>query len=540
MAKKEQPTISEDEYVDIQPKKKKKKHTGLKMFLIILLIIIVAPIATLYILFYDPGAKEVQKIEDFNAQVSNIVMGKVVDSFQNTATEAKASLPLDESFFDNLLLANLTSLIPEQFQKYVNSYVDIDEETKTFTFYIGADAIVFKTRLALRTKLSVSEDGLTYIFGIEDIGIGRIHGLQGFLGNFLNDNTLNDLFKKAKLSIKSDLANSRLTYDKIDVVGDVSAMLGAGSGDDLFSMLLNEFASYGNYDFKVGEDSLNFEIYLDGLAQNSDAIVLPGYTGIPNTEIERIKSTCTSAEFGSKTAEELSSYFSTEIKKLVPEPSPEEDLSKVLSRNVEFGGLPTDFNIPTPGSCFITAKNLNDYLKTQKSLIGFSYLLTSKDTVANKWKVAAIAITNLYCTIVDDTMHFIVTLNFNGYSTYLVVNCHRSDNSTPGIVVLDINGINFGKYTVGDKLRDFFIGELEKAMPTACAMHVTREFGGEPKLVLDYEQTVKDIITSKGGQIGTGPGQFSYEFGECPIIGFDPYDIDNCKMIADFEVTLHN
>jgi len=546
MAKKEKKDMVEVDQPEIELKKPRKKHSVLKAFLIAIIIILVLPIALVYILFFDAGTKEVKIIEDFNTEKVAEIKKSLVKAFDKCKDDEKVSLALDETFFDNTLYSVLTGFIPEQFQNFVNSYVEIDDKQKTFDFYIGADLTVFKTRLVLKTKLS-EQDG-TYIFQISDIAIGRIHSLQAILVNFLSDDMLSGIFDSVGLSIKSDLKNSRLTYSKDELISDAFKLAGFGesSSDDLFTIMLNEFVNYGNINFSIEEEAIKLNILLKQLANNDDVIELTSYQGITNDQIDEIKTYFSTQEAYSKSDEELSTYFQNKIKEKVPTSTADEKLEKVIKDNADFT-MPTIGSTTSDGNAYISAKNLNDFFKTCSSVVGFSFLLSAKDKTANKQLTASIVVNNLYCTIVDDCINFIISINFNGYNTYVVLNCPvNEDNSTNGCLVLDINKINFGQYQVGDKLKNFFIDKLKAALPApsspddACVMKV-EEIAGAPKLVLDFEQTVKQIIESKGGTIGSNPGQLSYEFKNTTGIigGSDPSDILNSLINVDFKVTLN-
>lgn len=235
--------------------KPKKKHKGLIIFLIIFGILIVLPVGFVFGAFFETGTKEVS---DSEVTYENIVS----QSFHNGIKELDEDNPylnftIDESMIDGILMAACDKIGQKQF--IPKMYCEIEDDQ--YTFYVDLQASFFKTRAKIITHLFSEGKGSErqLVFKINSLKIGRLpiplDWVTGILGNFLNDETLDNAFGKSGFHIKSHLSEAKLTYNREQFQEDVGNYVSNLGGDNPFLNIL--LTMFGDEEHEVLKTNYN-------------------------------------------------------------------------------------------------------------------------------------------------------------------------------------------------------------------------------------------------------------------------------------------
>ena len=118
-----------------------RKKGGIGKFLlilfIVLIILIVLPIALVYILLYDSGAKSVKHYDTLTSEtyMKAFASNVVADSLNNTKDTGKINFSLSEDNVNTLLYYALNEKLPSAAKEYVTgAYLDIG--TNKYKFYV--------------------------------------------------------------------------------------------------------------------------------------------------------------------------------------------------------------------------------------------------------------------------------------------------------------------------------------------------------------------------------------------------------------------
>ncbi|MCQ2787246.1 MAG: hypothetical protein MJ199_02470, partial [Bacilli bacterium] len=221
---------------------KKKKHKGLIIFLIIFGILVVFPVGFVFGAFFTTSTKEVS---DTTVHYENIVSESLHEGIKKLDKDnPQLDFTINGDMIDGIMMAacekiNQPDYIPKM-------YCSINEND--YTFYADLQASFFKTRVAIATHLSTEGEGdaRQLVFKINNIKVGRlpipVNWVISILGNFLNDETLNNAFGQSGFHITSDLANARLLYKRETFKEDVGVYLSnLGSDNPFLNVLLSVF-----------------------------------------------------------------------------------------------------------------------------------------------------------------------------------------------------------------------------------------------------------------------------------------------------------
>lgn len=193
---------------------KKKKHTGLIIFLIIFGILVVFPVGFVFGAFFTTSTKEVS---DTTVHYENVVSESFYKGLDGLNKEhPQIDFTINEDMFDGIMMAACDKIGQKQFIPKMYCYIDDND----YTFIVDLQFSFFKTRALLYTNLSSAGEGLeeTMVFKINGVTIGRLpiplNWVTGIMGNFINDEMLNNAFDQSGFHLKSDLANMQLTYNR--------------------------------------------------------------------------------------------------------------------------------------------------------------------------------------------------------------------------------------------------------------------------------------------------------------------------------------
>ena len=218
-----------------------------------LTLLIVAPIAVTAIMAYDDASKKIviQPDADFKT-IGNRV---IVDSLDNSVSKQVMEVNVTENDVDNLLhLAMQQITASNRFIK--KAYVKI--KGTQYKFYVDVQASFYKSRICLTTALTETEDHNAFLFKIKDISIGHISGISGplkmLMDKFVTEESINNVIKNAKLSMVYNKADFTITYQKTDLVKDLSNLTGQNDMG-LYFDIIKTMVEDRIFDFNLESDN---------------------------------------------------------------------------------------------------------------------------------------------------------------------------------------------------------------------------------------------------------------------------------------------
>lgn len=435
---------------------KKKKRKGLIIFLSIILVVIVLPIGLIYGLFYDGNTRNIVKDETFETEQIGETM--VVDSmdFENTNNHV-LSFKLKEDLLNQAFL-KASEQLDEQIKKIVRKvYVDIQEDC--YKFYIDVSVPMFKTRACLITKLSYEEENI--LFHINDVKVGRLGGFDWLIKKFVNDQTMEDLFSSAGLSIKSHLNENYFSYNTTDLVNDLER-LNLTAGDNLYFVMLKEFINDENlisYDF-YSNDALSVNVNLDRLHSND---IYDSHYDL-NLDIFKVQ-TKTEADIMAnpnfdKTDINIKNLFESNFQaEFAATLECEKSIKQIVQEEINASNFTS-----TTGSLNIdiSEEQINDYLKDSE-IIGNTVVFHRQDK--DNYKVNFLTVDNFYVNLYKEETttfaDFVIGLNVTGFETVVGIKTKLTNSSGTRMEfsILD-DGYRFGQLTLKDDLKREFVNYL--------------------------------------------------------------------------------
>lgn len=488
---------------------KKKKHKGLIIFLIIFGILVVLPVGFAFGAFFTTSTKEVS---DTTVHYENIVSESLHEGIKKLDKDnPQLDFTINGDMIDGIMMAacekiNQPDYIPKM-------YCSINEND--YTFYADLQASFFKTRVAIATHLSTEGEGdaRQLVFKINNIKVGRlpipVNWVISILGNFLNDETLNNAFGQSGFHITSDLANARLLYKRETFKEDVGVYLSnLGNDNPFLNVLLSVFGdeSILKTNFKDGvtatfdlkalqmltddktykhkDAPLEFtklDTYKDQIASLLDRHGLEEREGVPNVYTYLLRGYNKSPEATRTYIENLSGELKTAIKGLTEKEINEyqgsvchsgekfevyckdtvENYKDIISWTPE---IPTKVEELTSVSFCLPSDELNSILASKlDGVIGSTTPITFKE--GDLWYCDYVTVDNVYTGFNDlgagvtnperFQFNLYLRLNISGAPVTIVIvtNNIGLENSTSeslGCLKFKIKDIYFGSLKLGD------------------------------------------------------------------------------------------
>ncbi len=258
---------------DITTKKKRKSHKGLIITLVIIFIVIILPISLLYICFYDGGHFANNPKLSLEQTFNNVFSDSLRTS---TDDDSRIDIKLGKDELD-VLLKKAFEQLPEGANNYIPSlYAEMDDDKCVFAAEINVPLFKSKVRLITSIDTLILE---TYpvngkiVFKIEDVKIGRISNLKSIsfsiLKKYVIEDTFNDAFSRAGLSLKMDYQNCEITYNFYSLISDSRKIMNKSSDDDLLFDILEFLISNGELKASSKSNAIHFEVPLNGLTISS-------------------------------------------------------------------------------------------------------------------------------------------------------------------------------------------------------------------------------------------------------------------------------
>lgn len=531
-----------------KPEKPKKKHKGLIIFLVIFGILIVLPVGFAFGAFFETGTKEVSNSE---VTYENIVS----QSFHNGIKELDEDNPylnftIDESMIDGILMAacekiNQPDYIPKM-------YCEIKDDQ--YTFYADLQASFFKTRAKIVTHLfsEVKEGERQLVFKINSIMIGRLpiplDWVTGILGNFLNDETLDNAFGKSGFHIKSHLSEAKLTYNREQFQEDVGNYVSNLGGDNPFLNIL--LTMFGDEEHEVLKTNYN-----NGVTATFDLTQLQLTKGtydeppLQFTELEKHKDKITewlnSGDLKEENAGDmftylvrgdtdksfitgnlktkvenyiktgLDNYNGSKIKKILDAEHFQDYCTKGIQAEFTIDIEPPTYDPPTFS---ISSNDINKYLAcAMTDAVGKTIQITNQNSDGT-WNFDYVLIDNFYTQFIEDNgnpfMNLYLNINISGVPVTARIRTNNititdtnpgeggDDDWALGNLSFDMKDIYFGQIPIDDgSFKDYIIGLLPDS--SDGTQFVFDKQKGNFKINLDKIDAVENAIRQvpKEGEI---------------------------------------
>ena len=459
----------------------------------------VAPIAILYGLLYDPSTKRTDIDESF--AVEKMATRIIVDSLDNTTTRNDIEIAITEKDLDNILDYALNQAGVKN--QYVKKAYCVIKGT-SYKFYVDLDGVVIQSRLKISTTLTESEDKKTFIFEVNDLGIGNINGFASIaktaLNSYIPEGMVDDVFKSAGLSMKFDKKNLKLTYDKADLLVDIGNFMQGGEAD-LFMTVIKTLMEKDLAAFNLESNNfLEVNIDLKPLATNEFVTDDSAHRRIKPEEVstncrDKLVTLLNNHTLDPET-DDLNTVFSFLFKGY----GPLSDQEKAIIDPINFSSVgivnnSTYVPVYESGVDFMTSEEylfekMQDRLMNAKSLLsdskevtllyeddintyiasrdisGFKVILNRK--MDEGYKVNYVLMDNFYSNIYKNSegqvAELVCKLNINGYHTSLTFETEATieNNESLTFTVKD-NGIRYGSIAAKE-LNDQFFDIVSGAM----------------------------------------------------------------------------
>lgn len=452
-------------------KKKKKKFKWYKPLIALLVIGIVlgAPIATLYLCFYD--SKEITVDENKKFDKSTFLKQRVLSSLDETKDNGQINVKVSEDDFNQLLLQGTNTVketIPATKKVLTGASLEATKDNYTFSIY-GHVGKLFKSNVSIKTKMGAEEiDGKECLaFEVEDIKLGRMSAMKVFKQNqfvkkYLNDNLVGSILEGTGFSLKSDIdQNQRIYYPKESIVNDISLFTGDLGSGSLYNALMQEYFHQGMFDVDFNENGFEGGINLVPAHYNDAFVSADKANSVRWNDIKNnVATVLNNTDLGAEYASVLYKYFINGFSKLTEEeqaPLIGFDFSSIGIDDVEnYKGVIIDYdgeeivdgkivrpqvsikaNLASqvdqsncdPGDVIATLdeNELNKTLQSSDS-IGSPYVFANKDE-NGQFKVTTFTVDNMYANIYDNSIKIAVSLSVNGYDTYICMDTHLDSAS---------------------------------------------------------------------------------------------------------------
>lgn len=526
----------EDEEVEY-PKKKKGAWGWIKPLIIlgIITFIVAAPIATIYICFWDGTAKETEKDDSFDGK--NFLQDKLISALDTTKDDGQIAIKVSENDFNQMLLYG-TDEVKKNLPgvaKYLNGADLIagdDEYVWSVNAHLGK---IFKTRARAYTalKTEVINDEECLVFQINDVKMGRVSFYKTFKKNkllklLINDNTANELLKGIGLSIVSDIEeNNRIYYPKSAIGKDLSIFNTEGGETSIYTTLLDEFYHQNMFSLKFDRAGFNGGIDLTSAHDNSEFVSPEKANTVDFIQIRDYVQNVINAGISSDKANLLYKFYIIGYNKLSDEEKAEMeglDLSDPNYGSIAdvhtYEGVIIDYagSETVPGKIVRPQLTVENYVAQQANLSPcdpgdviavleeheLNKTLMSSDVIGTprvfvhslkdgSYKVNTFSINNMYSNIYNNSVKIAVDLSINGYDTYICLDTTLSSSDT-FTMNFNIDKVYYGEMNSSDAFKDQLLNLLFTSFSGDSTIGFDKE---NRRFIVNVASSVTDIKKDK-------------------------------------------
>lgn len=441
----------------------KKKSHGLRIFLIILACVILLPIIFVFIFFFDPTHVEIKRREGIT---TNEIFTEAVSNSFDYVNESETSHKIKLAFTENQL-DEIFSLVNEKMdpgaKQFVSCfYIDIDSANKNYDFIIEAQLAFFKTRMHLYTTLVNEPANEQFKFSINQMVLGRLPVeliAKNIIRNFVKPEQIQDIFKKAGLTVAVNLQDYTIAYKYKDMAQDIAKMVGESEPIKLFAGLFNdmvktdafELDAYSNERISWNFDLTKFhsnETYCDDdylmdlkLDDNRTKIVSMANDEViaPNDSDKVMNYLVRGYDYVSPDIKsyisglgDLTKYGIPDVQAYKPlvniHPKEEEAIEKIVPKRIK-ETIDNNPRIFDDGGELVRLyeTDLNTILKGT-SPIGKTFIFPTKykEGGVTKNKISYATVESVYGNIVNNNLAITIALSINGYPVSFIIPTTRT------------------------------------------------------------------------------------------------------------------
>lgn len=495
----EKEKINENISVSNKKEKKDKKKTSKKKKIIIssiivfLCLVISAPIITIYYLFYDDNHSTFVADDDY--LFDQTLHKSLTKSIEYTRTTELLNFMITEEQLNNILALSMPSM-PD----YVTNFtVDVTDDRYTFMIDITLPIFNFKSKVSVFTK--ITDDNDSFYFHIEDVVVGKIHGLTNILISGIEsmiesekhedvDDVIDDTMDDAGIDVDSDIVDDEgeenkdpeIVYDKDQIILDLKTKALEIIEGALFVDFIQDFYDLGIMRLSLASDNVSLQLETNLKNTNVNPTYIPVNKGsvitTANLDLymtyinDLLKRGVITINEGRYVLNYLiNGYNNYSMPEFTLDFLSSVDLSMYgindyknykganLTTDVVFSDVLTnqlhatlqDINddlsshivIPNSGTlASISETDINSILKTT-SLIGYSYVFSYKEK--DDYYSSYVTFNDIYAEITDNNITFIASMNINGFESKIIINT-LSESFENNTLVLKVDEALMGTY----------------------------------------------------------------------------------------------
>lgn len=490
-------TITTKNGKPVPNKKKKKGLAGWQIALIVLLSIFVGlPLLSagiFYACFYDGNFTGRRGQSGYPTE--KVFKQIILDSFDNTETEHQIRVRLTEDNI-NQVLRNALDGTGDTGGLVNNVYVAIGN-TYDFTMEVNIYNF-FKTKLTIATALTIDDTNIT--FGIADITVGRIHGMNALVNGVLknvSEADFNNAFHNSGIDLTVDFANLRLIYPIESFYNNLSKMLG---NESTYTSMLKEMVT--NKDLRtfypIKDRAIECAINLEAMKLTDEITGISGYhipSGYLTGVINHAKTTVVSIlneglvnesdlnvlvkyymlghdRLSGDEANTIDSYLSSST---IPTASSatiynsglteDDQLKKIAEKQIQ-DQIAED---PFRETVTVTVTNAQiDKMFKESSIIGTSFPFGKMDSDGNS-KVHIMSLSRITSLIKGNNLFVVISVNISGYEIDLALKTtFESSQESYGTVKFSVSDMYLGSVKVNDDTKAALMSLIETSVGAAA------------------------------------------------------------------------
>lgn len=279
-------TVTTKSSTPTKKKKEKKTMAGWKIALIVILSVFVGlpliSVGIFYACFYDGNFTPRRGESGYPTE--KMFKQIMVDSFDDTTTDHEIRVRVTEDNINQVLrnaldgMGDTQGIVNNIYVAIGNTY-DFTMEVNIFNF--------FKTKFTVATALHIDDTNIT--FGIADITVGRIHGMNALVSSALknvSEADINKAFHDSGIDMTVDFTNLRIVYPIENFYANLSKMLGSES---TYSSMFKEMVI--NKDLRtfypIKDRALECAINLEAMKLTDDITGITGYN-VPHGYLDSV------------------------------------------------------------------------------------------------------------------------------------------------------------------------------------------------------------------------------------------------------------
>lgn len=404
------------------------------------------PVGVVALMLFDPTKSNFQPE---NITTEQVFQRQLVRSFKDISTTGKMEFKVNQDTLNQVLYNAMGDVKKQVAEPYASMLGDLYVEinNKDYNFYLPVNAFGFQSRAKVFTVLSGDEDNSTeYVFTIKGANLGNFPAWDIIkMTGVLNSLDLNSTFQNAGLRIKSDLPNGRLTYNKHDMMEDLTKMMSNTSGEqgDLLSGALEMMDI--SFNFNNGINGIgDFNAMKDNADKIDSASRLSSLNDAHNNIITPAVTKATEAIKNGTPEQEALDTLKNDFSALKTAYGENKDINSLVSDRLSkfnYVDYLTDAIYGTGGQfknvSHVDENEISSVLKST-GLLGTTFTFNYKDEVA--YAVIDQFFTDVFVRDGQSYLNFALGVNLNGFETRAIIETKVTFAQDAFVAELDFSG----------------------------------------------------------------------------------------------------